>query len=467
MPRTSTLSSDIFRRAMLASAGFIAVALALVWAVCGAVLWSIDRTEWAAIDALTEEVEALYAREGRAGLLAALDIDGSPVWDDDAIYARLEEGAPLFALRDDETLLGGFEGLWAVEDDDDALIDLDHPEIDEPLRARAVEIDGDLWAVIGRFVPERSHDWDWLRWIMTRALLLIGLPLSVIIGYGLSRGVLRRIEAISDTADAIRAGARDSRIPLRGSGDEVDRLASKINQMLDDLAQLNRNIEAVSVGVAHDLKTPLSNLGGRLELLRRDLGDRTAAEAHVTAAEGYLDSVLRIFDALLRLGEVESGRRRAGFATVDLSALVADMTDSYAPLFEEAHKHLASTVAPGLRLQGDAALVQQLLSNLLENALEHARDAARVTVTLEATQGALVLRVGDDGPGIPPGDRARLFDRFYRGDASRTTRGNGLGLSLVKAIATLHDARVTLRDDTQGAVFEIEFPRDTKDYETV
>jgi len=457
MPRTRVLASNIFRRTVAASMGYIAVAIVLVWIVGFFAILQIEGDEWARIeDEITETVETFQD----SGLETALDlhrIGDDPEWDDDVILARLEEKEIVVVIRNlDDDVLVGYGGLWP--DDQAELVYLEHPTLDQGLRAQAFDLGDDAWGTIALFVPEREYYWGWLMPQMTYALILVGLPLSLIIGFLLSRGVLARIEAISDTAGAVVSGRMQSRVELQGTGDEFDRLSSEINGMLDKLAQLNRNIEAVSVGVAHDLKTPLANVAGRLDLIRRDLKDPDAAHTHIEKAEGYLDGLLRVFDALLRLGEVETGRRRAGFAHVDLSDLVQDMADSFAPLFDDAQKSLDVRVLGGLTVTGDRELLQQLLSNLLENAIEHSRDAARVFLELEQVEEVVVLRVGDDGPGVSPIDRARLFDRFHRGDQSRNTPGNGLGLSLVKSIAELHDGEVTLLDGTTGAVFEVKIP---------
>ncbi|MEL6837930.1 MAG: HAMP domain-containing sensor histidine kinase [Pseudomonadota bacterium] len=278
-------------------------------------------------------------------------------------------------------------------------------------------------------------------------------------GYFLSRSVFNRIEGISQTAAAVAAGQMTSRVPQSDRYDEFDRLAGGINQMLDRLAALNANIEAVSVGVAHDLRTPLTNIGGRLELISRDRANPDAVEKHIEAAEGYLSQLLGIFDALLRLGEVEAGRRKAAFDVVDLSALAADMAEAYAPIFEDANKSFQAHIDSGARISGDRELLEQLVANLLENAVEHARDAAQVGLSVRITADTVTLAISDDGPGISPANRTRIFERFYRADGSRSTPGNGLGLSLVKAIADLHGADITLDEDAPGAVFTLVFSR--------
>ncbi|MEL6607984.1 MAG: HAMP domain-containing sensor histidine kinase [Pseudomonadota bacterium] len=460
LPAISFWRSTTFARVLQASTLFILAGIAALWSIGWVVLWQIDEEEWGALEDLEAELTAIVDDGGPDALIDAIALEDGPVWDPDQIYAPLEEGDAVVALWSDTgDILAGYPGLDAEAER--AMVWLDHDDIDDRLRAYGVEMGEDgQWLVIARFETENEAYILWLLSNGTLGLLMVGLPLSLVIGFFLSRSVFRRIETISDTAMQVATGAMDTRAAVSSRQDEFDRVSNSINEMLDKLQVLNQNIESVTVGVAHDLKTPLANIGGRLELMRRDIQDAAATDGHITAAEGYLSDVLRIFDALLRLGEVETGRRRAAFAQINLSEIVDGMAEAYAAVFDDAQKSLTVRVQPDMHIHGDRELLEQMLSNLLENALEHSRDAARATISLTQKGGAPVLTVGDDGPGIAPPDRARVFDRFYRADQSRTTPGSGLGLALVKAIADLHGARVRLDDTAPGAVFVIEFPKE-------
>ncbi|MEO1796284.1 MAG: ATP-binding protein [Pseudomonadota bacterium] len=460
MQTASVIGSTVFRRVMLASGAFILASLAAMWLLVGSSLLQIDREEWREINAIADEAEAVFSEDGLEGLIGFVSHDGDEIWDPDVLFERLEEEEPIFALRDDfDTLLAGYEDLWAEEVP--GKLWLEHPEIDGQIRAQDFWLTDSTRVAIARFAPEREQYLVWLLENMTLALFLVSLPLSLTIGFFLSKSVLGRIEAISRTVNDVGEEAMTARAPVRGNNDEFDRLSTNINDMLDRLEALNKNIQAVTVGVAHDLKTPLANIGGRLELMRADLDKPEATHAHLDAAETYLGNLLRVFDGLLRLGEIEAGRRRAAFADLNLSTLVAQMGEAYAPLFEDAQKRFEIAVPDGIALEGDQELVEQLLSNLLDNALEHSRDGAHVRLILERDAHHIALSVADDGPGIPPLHRERIFDRFYRGDASRTTPGNGLGLSLVRAIAELHFGRARVEDRTDATIVRIEFPRDS------
>ena len=169
------------------------------------------------------------------------------------------------------------------------------------------------------------------------------------------------------------------------------------------------------------------------------------------------DAILRIFASLLRIAQVEAGTRRSGFADLDLSAVFAAIVEAYGPVAEDAGQFMATEIAPGLRTRGDRDLLTQMLANLVENAIRHAGTGARITVSLRRDDVGLRGAVCDTGPGIPDAQRARVFGRFVRLDASRPGDGHGLGLALVKAVADLHGILITLRDAAPGIVFELRF----------
>ncbi len=456
--RNNTLGSTVFQQTLVSCGVFVLVSLALLWALCLGLVWQIDREQTRSIeDSVTYAQDVYYGRGVEALVNEEIIEDGATLWPDDYIYEVLEEERQIWTLRGPEyDPIAGFEGLhvdigWFVTS-------LDHPEIDQPLRVYRVVLRGGDTLAVGEFLPEERAVIMDFAFFGTAALLLIVLPLSLITGYFVSQRVFQRIETISSTAAAVGSGQMTSRAARSARNDEFDRLADSINQMLDEVEALNSNIEAVSVGVAHDLRTPLTNIGGRLELIRRDARDADAVETHVDAAEAAQSQLMRVFDALLRLGEVKAGRRKAAFAQVDMSGLVTDIASAFEPVFTDANKTFTIDIHPGITLDGDRELIEQLLANLLENALEHSRDAAKVFISLARTQSGATLTIGDDGPGISPVMRDRVFDRFFRADASRSTPGNGLGLSLVQAISELHDADVSLDPSAKGAVFTVNFP---------
>ncbi|HEY1427914.1 MAG TPA: HAMP domain-containing sensor histidine kinase [Caulobacteraceae bacterium] len=282
--------------------------------------------------------------------------------------------------------------------------------------------------------------------------------LGILGGLGLSYGVHRRLGAMSGAAEAIIIGDFSRRIPVRGADDDLDRLAATFNRMLDRITLLMDSLRQVSSDVAHDLRTPLTRLRQRLEASRTAVSaaDRTTA---ISGALEEVDAILDTFAALLRIAQIESGARRAAFRPVDLATLARDVVGDFAPSAEDAGHTLMLAAGAPLTIEGDAELLTQMLVNLVENALRHAGDRARVTVRVQADGPDGVVAVADDGPGVPPAERERIFDRFYRLERSRSTPGSGLGLALVAAVARLHNATVTLADAAPGLDVRVTFGR--------
>lgn len=279
--------------------------------------------------------------------------------------------------------------------------------------------------------------------------------LGVAGGFAFSRDVHRRLSAISGTAEAIIDGDLTRRVPARGVTDDIDRLAHTFNRMLDRIGALMESLRQVSNDVAHDLRTPLTRLRQRLETAQAAEGERAEA---IDGALRDLDSILETFAALLRIAQIEGGARRAGFRQLRLRDLAATVVDAFAPSAEEAGRALRLEPGEDLVIEGDAELLTQMLVNLIENALRHAGEGADIRVGVGRVDRAAALWVVDNGPGVPAGEHARLFDRFYRLERSRSAPGSGLGLALVAAVAKLHDATVTLSDADPGLRAEVSFP---------
>lgn len=278
------------------------------------------------------------------------------------------------------------------------------------------------------------------------AMLLLGLGGAWTLS-ALTRARLRRMDR---TALAIIKGDLSQRMPVSGSGNEFDRLATTLNQMLDRIAALMLNLRQVSSDIAHDLRTPLTRLRHRLEEAAR--GEEADRAASIEAAIGQANELLEIFSALLRISEVEGLGVRKHFRTVDLSTTLTDFAETYRPDLEQRGDRFDVDVEPGIEISGDRRLLIQLVSNLLDNALHHTPPGTHVRLSARRVAEGIRLSVADNGPGIPPEARARLFERFSRGDASRSSSGHGLGLALVSAIVTAHHGTVTLSD---GPGFEI------------
>jgi len=329
-------------------------------------------------------------------------------------------------------------------------------EDSERLRVLAVELPGGYRLLVG----DDEESIDALGGLLLRrfALALGGIVLLGIAGgVGLSRGVHRKIASIDAAAQAIIDGDLSRRVPALGSGDDLDRLAATLNRMLDRIADLMDSLRQVSNDIAHDLRTPLTRLRGRLESALAPAG-RAEQRRALEGAMAELDAILGTFAALLRIAQIESGARRSAFCAVDLSALARTVVEAFAPSAEDAGMRLELEAPEPVMVEGDPDLLTQMLVNLVENGLRHAGAAARVGVRCARINGSPTILVTDNGPGVPPAERRRLFDRYYRLEASRSTPGSGLGLALVAAVAKLHGAEASLHDAEPGLEARVAFP---------
>ncbi|GLQ94974.1 sensor histidine kinase [Dyella acidisoli] len=287
---------------------------------------------------------------------------------------------------------------------------------------------------------------------------LAAVVLALAGGMVTARGYLRRVEAIAAAASRIAAGDLAARVSITGRGDEFDRLAVSLNSMLERIQTLVEGLRQVSNDIAHDLRTPLTHMRQRLEAA---MDEATSLEGYSNACERALadvDSVLDTFAAMLRIAKVESRQQREGFTDIDLSQLLARLVDDYGPVLEDEERVLSAEIQPSVNVRGDALLLTQMFVNLLENALHHTPIGTPVTLKLVAAEQGCQVVMQDAGPGIPAQERTRVLKRFVRLDASRSTRGSGLGLALVAAVADLHDIVLTLGDAGPGLRVQLDFP---------
>lgn len=330
----------------------------------------------------------------------------------------------------------------------------------ERVRVLISQLDGGIRLGVGEDLEQVAEMEDTFLGALASAL---GIVLMLGIGGGLllGAGFLRRVDAITRTADAIIAGDLSRRIERTGSGDDFDRLSATLNTMLDRIGGLMENLRQVSNDIAHDLRTPLSRLRQGLEEAKdRDL---TAADYQsvVEYAVEEADALLGTFSALLRIAQIEAGSRRSAFRVVDLSEVVRTVAEAYTPTAEDSGRTVRTEIADGLQINGDRELITQLFANLVENALHHTPPRTMVSLRLARQPTGIMAEVADNGPGIPEEERANVFKRFYRLERSRTSAGSGLGLSMVAAIADLHQARIELLDNQPGIRVMLHF-RDVK-----
>jgi len=288
-------------------------------------------------------------------------------------------------------------------------------------------------------------------------LLVLAGVASVLV----TRRTVGRIEQINATSRAIMQSGLDKRIPLRGSHDEWDRVAENLNLMLDRIEILMGEVKQVSDNVAHDLRTPLTRMRGRLEKAYHGqrIGENDEALIGDTIAD--LDAVLRIISSLTRIAQIETQARKDAFRTVNLVEIASEVVELYDAAAEQDGTRLSIVGDREVLVTGDRDLIFDAIANLVDNAIKHGRAGGQVVVANENAGGQPVVSIADDGPGIPADQYEHVFKRFYRLEHSRYTPGNGLGLSLVAAVARLHGARIEMLDNSPGLTLKFWFSAPT------
>jgi signal transduction histidine kinase len=324
------------------------------------------------------------------------------------------------------------------------------------VRGKGVVVKGDYL-----FVGWSTHQLHEMEEMVTRSFVW-GLTASVAFalfgGVLAGRRIMRRIEAVSETTRDIVAGDLTRRVVSSTTGDEFDHLSASINSMLDRIQSLMGGLQQVTTDIAHDLRTPLSRLRQRVESAQRpDVSAAQLREAIAGTVE-EIDGILGIFGALLRIAQIESGARRAGFATVDLTELLGTVAELYRSSAEEKRQLFLLSVPDNLQVRGDRELLLQLFANLVENAIKHSPPESTITLSASAEAGRACIVVADNGPGIPEHLRAKVLQRFFRLESSRTTPGSGLGLSLAHAVVKLHEASWVLSDNGPGLKVTVSLP---------
>jgi signal transduction histidine kinase len=269
----------------------------------------------------------------------------------------------------------------------------------------------------------------------------------------------RRLGRTEIALNAYASGDMARRLPLSGSGDELDRMSKSVNYVLDRLSTLIETTRQITTDAAHDLKTPMTRLLHRLA----EAEGSSAAESKLVlrSAAAEARQIISTFDALLRIAEIEAGARRARFDLVDLSDVIDTVADAYGPEAEQAGQRLETKIGPNLFVTGDRDLLTQAFADLVENAIRHAGRGAGICMMATSHDASVEVMVSDTGPGVPAADRERVLKRFVRLEASRSTPGTGLGLTLVKAIADLHNARLELDDNRPGLRVTLAFAQPT------
>jgi signal transduction histidine kinase len=437
--RTSTFRLAIFYFGLFALSTF---------AVLGLIYWQTvvysDQQTGETIEAEITGLSEQYRSLGLSGLVQVIEERSTP-----------ERGSSMLYLLTDangRTIAGNLSRWPDAHIDPDGWMRFrldasdDQPAHRHLAQATSFLLSGGFQLLVGRDLAERQQ----FQARITAALAwsaALTLALGLVGGAIASRGSLRRIEIINRAAAGIMAGEISRRIPVSTGGDEFDRLAGNLNAMLDRIERLMAGMREVTDNIAHDLRSPLGRLRNRIETALLETPSLESYRGALRHSIEDADRLLSTFSALLDIAEVEAGAPRAAMERLDLTALVTGLAELYEPAAEEAGLRLRENLPTSVILiRGNRQLLSRALANVIENAFKYTPAGGSVSVTLQAEAGMARVVIADSGPGIPEEARERVFDRFYRLEASRTTPGNGLGLSLVRAAARLHQGDVTLAD---------------------
>ena len=412
-------------------------ALALVLLLWSTTLSLLNGQVDAAIQADAQGLSERWQDGGPKALLATIEDRLTSNVDEDAIYLVIDaQGRPI---------AGNLKSWPAEVAENGSIYELrvSRHGTQSLARLHRFPLPGNHSLLVGRNVQPRAALRDLLTHTLAWALLLI-CGLSVAGGVAVQRMFQRMLSHVSDTAAAISAGDLSPRVRLSGRGDEFDRLAETINDMLDRIGRLMDGVREVSNAIAHDLRTPITRARARLEDAATHAADTGELRLAVQRAIADLDGVTAVFQALLRISEIEAGARRSAFTLVDVGPLLEDLVELYEVVAEESGLTLALETDGPLHVHGDRELIQQAVANLVDNALKFSPPGGAVRVVARRAAGVLRIAVMDQGPGIPQPDLDRATDRFYRGETARSTPGFGLGLTLVRAVAQLHGGMIAL-----------------------
>ena len=327
----------------------------------------------------------------------------------------------------------------------------------EPYQAivRVYMLPGGFRLLVGRDVEERTRLREVIRRAFGWSLVLVAV-LGCLGAWFVASRVLKRIDAMTATTQTIMTGDLAGRLAVNGSGDELDRLAQNLNAMLDRIGELMAGLREVSDNIAHDLKTPLTRLRNRADEALRNARTPEELRAALDGTIEESDNLIRVFNALLMIARLEAGNAREGMADFDAAEVARDVAEMYEAVAEEAGVPLQVELDSDLPVTGSRELVGQAVANLLDNALKYGAAASTGNVAQPVTIGAgragdeVQITVADRGPGIPEAERGRVLERFVRLESARTRPGFGLGLSLAKAVASLHGGTLRLEDNAPG-----------------
>jgi signal transduction histidine kinase len=400
------------------------------------------------IDQDVRELRNVYEVQGIKGVVEDIDVLASSVEANRSFYLLQDPDGKVVASAGSAEPMTPFEG-WQEK-----------PYLREAKRPDYFILFGTQLGGYSLVVGRRAHPvWEVHEAILKSFAWALGMmiPLALHGRLIMGRRSFRRVETIGAAMRQIAEGDLARRVPVAGTGDEIDRLARDINRVLQEIERLVDQLKQVTNDIAHDLRTPLGRLRQGLERALDRETTMTGYQSGIEKAIIEINGILSTFNAILHIAQIEAGKRRSRFVEVNLSELGDTVLETYGSVAEDSLHAFEGALAQDVALRGDRDLLMQLLVNLVENAICHTPAGTRIKLTISQESEHPVIAVADDGPGIPLSERQHVFRRFYRLDSSRTTPGSGLGLALVEAIANLHGATIELADNGPGLRVTVRF----------
>ncbi len=435
---------------MVLSTLLTATVLALVYVTANRTISGETRS------VVTAELTGLadeYERRGLIGLMTAIERRLANAAERDALYLLTDRFGSILAGNMAQWPEGVVPGSGWVE------LELLKADTNQyvPISAASIRLRGGERLLVGRDASA-SQQFDRVLFHSVALALAAALALSILTGWLLTRLVFSRLKDVAGTADDIVSGDLTRRIPLRGTGDEFDQVATTLNNMLDRIEELVGNLRTTSNSIAHDLRSPLSRLRQRVETLADPAQTDHDREADTARAVNEIDHILRVLGQLTEISRAEAGLGREQFEPVDMQQLVHDVVELYEPVAADQMLTLKTT-GSATPILGHRPLLSQALSNLLENAIRYAPEETTITVNLSEDEWFTYLTVRDHGPGVPASELSRLQLPFVTLDPARTERNAGLGLALVAAISHMHGGEFSARNKNPGLQAELKLAR--------
>ncbi|MDX1762958.1 MAG: HAMP domain-containing sensor histidine kinase [bacterium] len=451
-----------FRLALWYAAIFTLSSLAaflLVYLVIGAIIQ--ERTDDDLREDMAELAEVLHT-QGLEALRAEIDQEVASDGTDAAFYRLLTPGGASILATDMSSWAG-------VEPDEQTLGKLNEEthgvlktvtlaEHDYPARIIIGAIGAGQILQIGQSLEENEEFMEIFRDIFAVTLLILMIA-ATLIGWFMAKRALAGVEAVTRTAMEISGGALDKRVPVNARGDEVDRLAAAFNRMVDRIHGLIKEMGEMTDNIAHDLRNPITRIRGTAETTLTSAASSEDYEAMAANTIEECDRLLGQINTMLEIAEAEAGVGKMSMATVDMTTILRDACELFEPLSEDKDVILDSRIADGHRVRGDYQRLQRMVANLLDNAIKYTQPAGRVALSLDGDENKVVISVADTGQGIGEEELPYIFNRFFRCDQSRAEPGNGLGLSLARAIAAAHGGSIAVSSvPGEGSTFTVTLP---------